>query len=236
MHTVIHRADARGYFDHGWLKTYHTFSFGHYQNPERMQFGKLRVLNDDVVAPGGGFGAHSHENMEIVSIPLSGALSHKDSAGHEETIAEGDVQVMSAGTGIWHSEFNHSETETVNFLQIWILPAVRGVAPRYDQKHFDRKQRRNSLQTVIAPGAQEEALWLTQQAYCSLADIDSGVRLDYRLRESGNGVYLFVIEGEIAIGEERLGKRDGMGIHASDEVTIRATQLSELLLIEVPMS
>jgi len=235
MKKIIHKADSRGYFDHGWLKTNHTFSFGQYHDPNRTNFGKLRVLNDDFVAPSHGFGEHRHENMEIVSIPLSGALAHKDSAGHEETIRPNDVQVMSAGAGIQHAEYNHSDSETVNFLQIWILPDGGGHEPRYDQKSFDRIERKNKFQTVVAPKTQNGTMWLNQDAYFSFGDIDEGNSVEYKVHTQGNGVYLFVIEGEIEVAEEKLGKRDGIGIWEVDELTINAASVSEILLIEVPM-
>ena len=236
MKKVIHSAETRGYFDHGWLKTYHTFSFASYFQPDRVNFGKLRVLNDDVVAPKEGFGTHPHDNMEIVSIPLLGALAHKDSEGHEDVIETNDVQVMSAGTGIWHSEYNHSDKKHVNFLQIWVLPDCRGHEPQYNQKSFDPNERKNQFQTVVAPKEYNGSLWLNQDAYFSLADIDTGNSLEYSMHTKENGVYLFVIEGEIFVGDETLSRRDGIGIWEVLSVDVKALSNSKILLIEVPMN
>lgn len=233
MKKVLHKANTRGFFDHGWLKTNHTFSFAHYHDPERMHFGKLRVLNDDIVAPDHGFGTHPHEDMEIASIPLAGSLAHKDSTGHEEVIRPNDIQVMSAGTGIRHSEYNASSTETVNFLQIWILPDAKGHAPRYDQKSFDPSARKNKFQTVVAPKKENCGLWLNQNAYLALASMDEGLRLQYNAHSRGNGFYLFVIEGELDVANEKLGKRDGIGLWELEKVDIEATENAEVLLIEV---
>jgi len=236
MRKTIHLAKTRGYFDHGWLKTNHTFSFGHYYDPDRTHFGKLRVLNDDFVAPGEGFGTHSHENMEIVSIPLSGELGHRDSTGHEEVIRPTDIQVMSAGTGIRHSEYNHSKDETVNFLQIWVLPDGDGHEPRYDQKTFNPSERENRFQSVIAPQKQNGHLWLNQDAYFSLSDIEGGKSVEYTVHKNENGLYLFVIEGELKVAEENLKKRDGIGIWDFDKINIQAITKSEVLVIEIPMA
>ncbi len=235
MQTVIHRADSRGYFDYGWLQTRHSFSFGNYHNPERMNFGLLRVFNDDIVAPAMGFSRHPHDNMEIVSIPLAGELAHKDSAGHEQVIKPNHVQVMSAGTGIQHSEYNHSTTGVTNFLQIWILPDAKMHAPRYDQKSFDPASRANKVQTLVSPAQDDETLWLHQDAYFSRADLDTGIALDYEMHSRGNGVYLFLVSGSVGIAGEELHQRDGMGVWETHTITMTALEKSEALLIEVPM-
>jgi len=233
--TIIHKADSRGYFDFGWLKTNHTFSFGNYYDPERVNFGMLRVLNDDIVEAGQGFGTHPHNDMEIVSIPLSGALAHKDSTGTEEVINPNEVQVMSAGTGILHSEYNHSKDEKTNFLQLWILPNIKGHQPRYDQKSFNSKERINKLQSIVTPEKEDDNLWLNQDAYLSLTDLEKNKSINYKINTKGNGVYLFLIDGKISIGKESLSKRDGIGIWDTDEFQITAEDNSRILLIEVPM-
>lgn len=235
MKTVLHKADSRGLADHGWLKSNHTFSFARYYNPERMSFGLLRVLNDDVVAPGMGFGTHPHDNMEIISIPLSGALRHKDSTGNEFPIRTNDVQIMSAGSGLTHSEMNHSAKEAVNFLQLWILPKEKNITPRYEQKTFSPEERRNDLVTVVAPD-DPEAVWINQDAYLSLATLDQGVTLPYQPKKPGNGTYVFVLDGELDVAGTHLGKRDAIGISDFDSVSLKATSpKAEVLVIDVPM-
>lgn len=236
MRKIIHKADSRGYFDYGWLKTHHTFSFSNYYDPERVNFGMLRVLNDDLVAAGQGFGTHPHNDMEIVSIPLSGALAHKDSTGTEKAIVPGEVQVMSAGTGILHSEYNHSKDEETNFLQLWIFPNKKGHQPRYDQKTFDQVERKNKLQFIVTPEKKNGNLWLNQDAYLSLTDLEKNKSVNYKNHTKGNGVYLFLIDGKISVGEETLSKRDGVGIWETDEFSITAEDNSRVLLIEVPMN
>jgi len=236
MNQVIHRADTRGFADHGWLKTSHTFSFAQYHDPQRMGFGLLRVLNDDIVEPSRGFGTHPHEDMEIVSIPLTGSLRHQDSEGNRHLIRAGDVQIMSAGTGIRHSEFNGSDGETVNFLQIWILPKKRGITPRYAQKTFDAAQRRNRLQTVVAPEDEAgEAIGMNQDAWFSLAEIGPGARVEAATRRAGNGLYLFIIEGSVRVAGEELRRRDGIGLEDPGRVTIEGIAPSTVLVIDVPM-
>jgi len=236
MSTVVHKAGTRGFFDHGWLKTSHTFSFGDYRDPARMGFGLLRVLNDDIVEPSGGFGTHPHEDMEIVSIPLQGALQHEDSEGNRHTISAGDVQIMSAGRGIRHSEKNHSAAERVNFLQIWVLPKERGIDPRYGQKTFDAAGRRNLLQTVVSPDRSAgDTVWINQDAWFSLADIDPGNSVPYELRRPGNGVYLFVIDGRVQVAGAELQRRDGIGIEGEERCSIRALEGATVLAIDVPM-
>lgn len=238
MNITIHKADTRGYANHGWLKSHHSFSFASYLNPNRMNFGKLRVLNDDVVQPKMGFGTHPHQNMEIISIPLKGALSHKDSMENKRAIEVDEVQVMSAGTGLTHSEFNDSKTDEVNFLQLWILPDEMDVEPNYEQRKFLSEKRKNQLQTVVAPKHQlvENALPINQQAYIYRTNIDANVSIDMDLKSEHNGIYIFVIDGEIEIGSHLLSKRDGIGISETDSVAIKSNSNSELVIIEVPMN
>jgi len=238
MKTIIHKANTRGYADHGWLKSHHTFSFASYQNQERMNFGMLRVLNDDIVQPKMGFGTHPHQNMEIVSIPLTGALSHKDSMDNKRAIEVGEVQVMSAGTGLTHSEFNDSKTDAVNFLQLWIIPEEMSVEPNYEQKSFPEEGKRNELQTVVAPKDKLEgnALPISQQAYIYRTHLDSNNSIDLNLKSNQNGVYIFVVDGEVEIGNTNLRKRDAIGVTEIDKVSIKATNESELVIIEVPMN
>jgi quercetin 2,3-dioxygenase len=236
MKTIVHKSDSRGFADHGWLKSHHTFSFADYHNPERVRFGLLRVLNDDIVEPGMGFGAHPHDNMEIVSIPLSGALAHKDSTGSEHVINTGDVQIMSAGSGLYHSEYNASKKDEVNFLQIWIFPKERDIEPRYDQKTYDANERVNKLQVVVSPEKSGGALWINQDAYFSLAKLEKGNELKYTINHKGNGAYVFVIDGSVNVAGEDLDKRDAVGITDTDSFLLKAAADSEVLIIEVPMN
>lgn len=237
MKKIIHKSDTRGFANHGWLKSHHTFSFAGYQNPERMNFGMLRVLNDDVVQPKMGFGTHPHQNMEIISIPLKGALSHKDSMDNKRAIEVGEVQVMSAGTGLTHSEFNDSQTDEVNFLQIWIIPEEKGVTPNYEQRKFDLAKQKNSLQTVVAPKDKLEgnALPISQQAYIYRSDLDTEKVIEVEVKNENNGLYIFVIEGEIEVAETRLNSRDAIGVSEVSKVEIKANKPSKLIIIEVPM-
>ena len=235
MKTVIHKANERGHANHGWLDAHHSFSFGQWYNPEKIHFGKLRVLNDDIVKAGYGFGEHPHDNMEIITIPLKGALEHKDNTGGHGVIQKNDVQVMSAGSGIKHSEFNHSKTEDVNLFQLWIFTNQQNVTPRYDQKTFDPADRKNKFQTIVSPFG-NEGLWIYQDAWISLSDIDYNKEINYKINKKGNGVYVFVIEGEIEIDNSFLGKRDAIGISETDELTIKTNSKSEILLVEVPMN
>ncbi|HNK91594.1 MAG TPA: pirin family protein [Leptospiraceae bacterium] len=235
MKKIIHKANTRGVADFGWLHSNHTFSFSSYYNPNRMQFGALRVLNDDIVLPAMGFGTHGHENMEIVSIPITGELAHRDSTGNAKVIYPGEVQIMSAGTGIRHSEFNNSEKDLVNFLQIWILPKEIGIKPRYDQKFFDREKRINSIQTVVSPEPSEDAVWINQDSYFSLSTLENGKTIEYTNHISDNGVYVFIINGSVKIDGEEFSKRDGIGISDTKSFSITALEDSEILLIEVPI-
>jgi len=233
--TVFHKADSRGHANHGWLDSHHSFSFGHYYDPERIHFGALRVLNDDVVKGGMGFGKHPHDNMEIISIPLRGALQHNDDTGRNEIIKTGDVQIMSAGTGIFHSEFNASKTDDVNFLQLWVFPKKKGIDPRYEQKSFDVKDRENQLQLVVSPDKDSNALWINQDSWISLGDVEKGKELNYKTHKKENGVYVFVLEGSLVVNDQKLEKRDGLGIWDTDEIILKAESDSEVLMMEVPM-
>lgn len=234
MTTTIHKAETRGHADHGWLNSHHTFSFANYYDPQRVHFGALRVLNDDIVTGGMGFGTHPHDNMEIISIPLKGALEHKDSMGNTGVITKGEVQIMSAGTGIRHSEFNHSKTEMVNFLQLWIFPKLKNITPRYDQKLFDLAERKNKFQTLVAPDG-ENAMHINQDAWLSMVDLDAANKITYQIHKPGNGVYIFMIEGAASAGNLQLKKRDGAGITDAQEIEFTAESNAEILLIEVPM-
>jgi quercetin 2,3-dioxygenase len=236
MKTIFHPASERGHVNFGWLDSYHSFSFGHWQDPEKIHFGALRVLNDDRVNGGAGFPAHPHDNMEIVSIPLEGALAHKDSTGTDGVIKTGDVQIMSAGTGIRHSEMNASKTDPARFLQIWVFPKLEDSKPRYDQKAFDGKERKNKWQIVVSPNEKDGGVWINQEARFALADLEAGKQLTYTPAFQGNGVYVFLIDGEIEISGQKLGKRDAIGISGTDNFTIKANQDSKILAIEVPMA
>lgn len=234
MKTILHTANTRGHANFGWLNSYHTFSFGEYHNPERIHFGALRVLNDDTVAGGGGFPRHPHANMEIVSIPLSGDLFHRDSTGREAVIRHNEVQIMSAGSGIEHSEMNASKSETVKFLQIWVFPKEKNIAPRYDQKAFNPEDRINRLLTVVAPD-DASALWINQDAWFTLGNLSSGKSAEYGLHKPGNGVYAFVLDGTININGIDLSARDGLGVWEVEQLTVKAQEESNFLLIDVPM-
>lgn len=233
MKTIIHKAETRGAADHGWLKAKHTFSFANYYDPSRVHFGVLRVLNDDWVAPTMGFGLHPHDNMEIITIPLEGALRHRDSMGNEGVIEKNEVQVMSAGTGVYHSEHNASSERPVSLLQIWVMPNAKNVEPRYMQKRFDAADRQNQWQTIVSPD--KSGLWIHQDTWFSLGDFSKENTITYTLNKASNGVYLFVIDGSIEVGGETLSKRDGMGINDVNEVTIKAFSDAQVLLMEVPM-
>lgn len=236
MNKVIHRSSDRGYANHSWLDTHHTFSFASWYNPDQMNFGVLRVLNDDIVTPQMGFGKHPHADMEIISIPLAGALTHRDSMGHAQSIETGDVQVMSAGTGVEHSEFNQSKTESVNFLQLWIFPDKRGYEPRYDQKTFEIGSNTDAWIQVVKPfGAEGDGLWIHQDAYMHRAIMTESAALEYQVKSPGNGVYFFVIEGEVKIEGEQLQKRDGMGLWDTGNIHLQTNAGAEVLAIEVPM-
>lgn len=230
----LHPASERGHVNFGWLDSHHSFSFGHWYHPEKTNFGALRVLNDDIVEPSMGFGTHPHQNMEIISIPLFGELAHKDSTGTNGIIRTGDVQIMSAGSGIMHSEFNHSSEKKVNFLQIWILPKVAGIEPRYAQKTFSEAGRVNRFQTVVSP-IDEEAVWINQDAYFSLATLDPGKELSYQVHAPGQGIFTFLISGKLKVEDTLLERRDAVGLLGQDTYKFQAEVKSELLVIEVPM-
>lgn len=233
--SVLHRAETRGHAYHGWLDSYHTFSFANYYNPERMSFGVLRVLNDDSIAGGSGFGMHPHDNMEIISIPLEGGLAHKDSMGNAAVIQSGDIQVMSAGTGVRHSEYNNSPTDVGKFLQIWIFPNKRNVQPRYDQMTLNIADRKNNFQQVLSPYPDDEGVWIHQDAWFHLADFEQGIQKNYTIKRSGNGVYVFVIKGNIDVNGQDLHTRDGFGVWDTTTLQISATSDATFLLMEVPM-
>jgi len=236
MKTILHKAETRGHANHGWLDSWHSFSFGSYYDPSRIHFGALRVLNDDTVAPGMGFGKHPHDNMEIISIALEGELEHADNMGNQQVIRKGDVQVMSAGTGIIHSEKNKNNDQFVKFLQIWVFPNKRNVQPRYDQKTFNEEDKQNKLTTVLSPvGANDGGVQIHQEAWFSLGKLDQGVELSYNLKKKNNGVYVFAIEGDVTINEILMNRRDGLGITEVDQLRIVAGSEAEILLMEVPM-
>jgi redox-sensitive bicupin YhaK (pirin superfamily) len=233
---VIHKADTRGIANHGWLQSRHTFSFASYYNPERINFGALRVLNDDMVEAGMGFGKHPHDNMEIISIPLEGDLEHKDSMGNTTVIKHGDIQVMSAGTGIFHSEYNKNKDREVKFLQIWVFPNKKNVSPRYDQISLKVSDRHNKLQQILSPNPDDEGVWIHQNAWFYLGKFDAGVKVNYTVKQKCNGVYAFVISGNLTVNDQPLAARDGFGIWDVEKLNIKSTTLSELLLMEVPMT
>jgi redox-sensitive bicupin YhaK (pirin superfamily) len=235
MKTLIYPASDRGHVDFGWLDSHHSFSFGNWHHPEKVHFGALRVLNDDIVKGGKGFDAHPHENMEIISIPLKGALAHKDSIGAEGIIYSGDVQIMSAGSGIRHSEYNASHYDPVNFLQIWVFPKQLNIKPRHDQKTFDPAGRKGKWQVVVSPDPADGGVWINQDARLALTKLDAGASISFSPAIAGNGVYLFVLEGKVTVDGKTLERRDGMGISETDSVTITADAHAEILAIEVPM-
>jgi redox-sensitive bicupin YhaK (pirin superfamily) len=234
--TVLHAADTRGHADHGWLNTYHSFSFASYHDPERIHFGALRVLNDDYVKGGFGFGKHPHDNMEIITIILKGALEHQDSMGHTQAIHPNEVQVMSAGTGILHSEYNHNKDEAVNLLQIWIIPNKRGVEPRYDQRLFDADKRNNIWQLLVSPiGSVDDSLKIHQDAWISRLSLDKDAELPYKLHAEQNGAYIFITEGAATVNDTKLSRRDGLGISGVSDLKFIAEEKSDILLLEIPM-
>jgi len=236
MKTTLHKSNTRGSADHGWLKTNFTFSFADYYNPERIHFGKLRVLNDDTIAPGKGFGLHPHDNMEIITIPLAGAVKHTDNTGGNEIISRGQVQVMSAGTGIWHSEFNASDSEELSLLQIWIFPDQNGLKPRYETQTYDFKQLSNELKLVAGSSKLEGShLKINQQAYVSFGKMDHGQQLTYSFYIPGNGAYIFLIEGHLSIDNNTLERRDGIGIEDTNQLNFESLEKSEFVIFEIPM-
>ncbi|WP_068242329.1 pirin family protein [Hydrotalea flava] len=234
MKTILHTAASRGHAQHGWLNSWHTFSFADYYNPERMHFGALRVLNDDTVAPGMGFGAHPHQNMEIISIPLHGDLHHKDNTGRDTIIKENDVQIMSAGSGIVHSETNANKDKQVQFLQIWVMPKNLNIAPRYQQITLQQEDLLNRLKTIVAPN-DENALWINQDAWFSMAKFSKDTSIEYRLQNKNHGVYIFMIEGAANVNKITLNVRDALGVTATDNFPLSVQAGSHILLMEVPM-
>lgn len=236
MNTIIHKAETRGHANHGWLDSHHTFSFANYYNPDRMSFGVLRVLNDDIVAAGMGFGTHPHDNMEIISIPLEGDLEHKDSIGNTAVIKQGDIQVMSAGTGVFHSEYNKNKDKEVRFLQIWVFPNKKNVTPRYDQITLQNSDTKNKLFQILSPNPEDDGVWINQNAWFHMGSFDNNNHQTYTLKKEGNGVYVFVLEGTAAVNGENLNKRDGFGIWDTDSLDITTTSdNTKLLVMEVPM-
>ncbi|MBJ7881841.1 pirin family protein [Gelidibacter salicanalis] len=237
MKTVLHKADTRGNANHGWLKSRHTFSFANYHDPERMNFGVLRVLNDDMVSESQGFGTHPHRDMEIISIPLGGDLKHKDNMGNETIIREGDIQVMSAGTGVMHSEYNNNPDQPVKFLQIWVIPNKQNVTPRYDQITLQTADRKNKLQQVLSPNQDDAGVWIYQNAWFNMTNLEKGKELQYTLNDpQNNGVYAFILKGDVTINGKELNERDGLGIWDIQTLNLKADSDTEILLMEVPMS
>jgi redox-sensitive bicupin YhaK (pirin superfamily) len=237
MKTVLHKANSRGHANHGWLDSHHSFSFANYYNPERMNFGVLRVLNDDVVAPGRGFGTHPHDNMEIISIPLEGDLEHKDSMGNVAVIKKGDVQAMSAGTGIFHSEYNKNSNQEVRFLQIWVFPNKKNVEPRYDQITLEENKMNNQLHQILSPNHNDEGVMVHQNAWFHMGNLDKGTKITYELKDAQkNGVYAFILDGDVSIDGQALNKRDGFGAWDTGKINITADNNARVLLMEVPMS
>lgn len=235
--TILHKADTRGYANHGWLKSHHTFSFANYYNPERVHFGVLRVLNDDQVAAGRGFGTHPHDNMEIISIPLEGDLEHKDSMNNVAVIKKGDIQVMSAGTGVYHSEYNRNSDKETKFLQIWVFPNKKNVTPRYDQMTLDIADRRNRLQQILSPNPEDAGVWIHQDAWFNIGTFDTGITANYDIKRQGNGVYAFILKGDFEIDGQVVNQRDGLGIWNTKSIALKAlTQDAEILLMDVPMT
>lgn len=236
MQTVLHTSDSRGDANHGWLHSKHSFSFASYYNPEKVHFGVLRVLNDDFVEAGMGFGLHPHDNMEIISIPLEGDLEHQDSMGNQTVIKHGDIQVMSAGTGIKHSEYNKNKDKPVKFLQIWVIPNKKNVTPRYDQITLDPTDRVNKLQQVLSPNPEDAGVWIHQDAWFHIGKFDQGFQTQYDIKKAGNGMYAFVLYGAFEIAGQKLNERDALGITEFDQFELKAlTQDAEILLMEIPM-
>ncbi len=236
MKSVLHKANTRGHVNHGWLDSNHTFSFANYYNPQRMNFGVLRVLNDDRVMAGRGFGTHPHDNMEIISIPLDGDLEHKDSMGNVAVIKKGDVQVMSAGTGIFHSEYNKNSDKEVKFLQIWLFPNKRDVNPRYDQISLNNEETNDRLMQILSPNQDDEGVWIHQNAWFHMGNLSKGKSVEYKIKDSRNGVYAFIIDGDVSIEGQELNRRDGYGVWDTDKINIDAISNARVLLMEVPMT
>src|ERR1035437_581775 len=236
MKKIFHPANERGHANHGWLNAYHSFSFASWHDDAKVHFGLLRVLNDDTIAPAMGFGTHPHDNMEIVTIPLKGVLEHKDSMGNIGQIKPGEIQSMSAGTGVLHSEYNGSKTEETKLFQIWVFPKVKNIEPRYDQKRFSVEDRKNKFQILVSPGKSPDTMWINQDAFFSLGNFEKGKSIDYKMNLKGNGVYLMLVDGEIEVEGQKVARRDAIGIWDTDRINIKANADSEILAIEVPMN
>ena len=236
MKKIFHPASSRGAADHGWLQAKHSFSFANYYNSERVQFGALRVLNDDIIAPGMGFGTHPHDNMEIITIPLDGTLEHKDSLDNIGVIETDEIQVMSAGSGVYHSEYNKNKDQSVSLLQIWVFPNKKNVTPRYDQKNIKDLKKVNSFYPIVTPKQNGPGMWIHQDAWFHLGEFDKETRINYNINKKGNGVYAFLIEGSVQIDGESLEKRDALGIWDTEKFELLANQNSRVLLIEVPLN
>jgi len=236
MKSVIHLASERGHVNHGWLDAHHSFSFASWQNPARVRFGLLRVLNDDIVAPGMGFGTHPHDNMEIVTIPLAGALEHKDSMGNIGVIKPNEIQAMSAGSGLMHSEYNHSKTEIVNLLQIWVFPKLKDIEPRYEQRVFSAEDKMGKFKTIVAPVRSNDIMWINQDAYFSLGNFKAGDSVEYSIQKENNGAYVFLISGSVTIAGELINSRDAIGIWDVKKFTLNISSDAEILIIDVPMN
>ena len=236
MKKVFHSASSRGAADHGWLKAKHSFSFANYYDSERVQFGALRVLNDDIIAPGMGFGTHPHDNMEIITIPLDGALEHKDSMDNIGVIETDEIQVMSAGSGVYHSEYNKNKDQSVSLLQIWVFPNKKNVTPRYDQKNIKDLKKVNSFYPIVTPNQNGPGMWIHQDAWFHLGEFDKETRINYNINKKGNGVYAFLIEGSVQIDGESLEKRDALGLWDTESFELLANPNSRILLIEVPLN
>lgn len=235
MKKILHKAETRGHANHGWLNAYHTFSFANFYDPSRMHFGVLRVLNDDTIAPGKGFGTHPHDNMEIITIPLKGELEHKDSMGNTSVIKQGEVQVMSAGTGIFHSEYNKRKDKSLELLQIWVFPDKKNIEPRYDQITLNEEKLKNNFQQILSPNAEDDGVWIHQNAWFHLGAFDTNEEAIYKWKDKNNGIYVFVIEGELSVVDQTLSKRDGLGIWEENEVSLKFKSSSRVLIMEVPM-
>ena len=236
MKTIYHSAETRGNANHGWLKANHSFSFAQYYDPERMNFGALRVLNDDTIAPGKGFGTHPHDNMEIITIPLKGDLEHKDSMRNVGVITEGEIQVMSAGTGVYHSEYNKNKDKPINLLQLWVIPKTRNVKPRYDQKSLREYKKTNAFYQILSPNQDDGGMWIHQDAWFHMGEFNQTTETEYITKKQGNGIYIFVIEGAFKVGDQQLNQRDALGIWEVKKISFVAEPNSKVLLVEVPMS
>jgi redox-sensitive bicupin YhaK (pirin superfamily) len=236
MQTQVYKAESRGKADYGWLKANYSFSFANYYNPERIHFGALRVLNDDVIAPSGGFDTHPHDNMEIITIPLSGRLAHKDSMGHTSYIESGDIQVMSAGKGVFHSEFNGSDSEPLNLFQIWLFPNVKNVEPRYQQIALNSLEKQDELYQILSPQKDDPGVWIYQDAWFHMGQLSAGWKDTYQLKKAGNGLYLMVIDGHVQVAAQTLSNRDAISVTDSPETEIEALTDSRILLMEIPMN